>query len=183
MAQHRFILVPGVLDRDGSKTVATLVPRLKERGHEVTIIPLWMTGIITALLSKRLLGATIASLLPRSCVLIGHSHGCRLILEAVKRGASPKAIILVNPAVPSNYAWPKNLKNALVWYVPTDLVVLLSGLMPTWGWMGRVGWRDKRAWNLRVVWARSHTDAFSHASRLVDTSLLWLAILGRSWAK
>lgn len=138
-----FVLAHGFNVMDGGQqTTDKFVSPLRKDGHEVSEADYgWRF-----LLSVRLFNRSIARkyILPKvrpGSIGIGHSNGCALLSYAAEMGAPFNTVILINPALDSDYAFPKQVKNILVIYNEKDYWVKLAKLLPShrWGAQGRRG--------------------------------------------
>jgi hypothetical protein len=81
-------------------------------------------------------------------VLIAHSHGCNLAVEAVWRGHPAEMIVMINPALNADADVPSSVKRVLVYHWPRDLATTAAAWLPfhRWGNMGAVGYtgQDER---------------------------------------
>lgn len=73
---------------------------------------------------------------------LGHSDGCRKLLNAAWLRPVFKRLIFLNPALDRNAPIPPEVERIDVWHAPGDLTVTLSKalLFHAWGDMGSVGY-------------------------------------------
>lgn len=90
--------------------------------------------------------------------LVGHSNGCRVILEAMRLGLDARRIILFAPAAERWLALPgkaRGCESILVIYNPRDRAIRAGEMLPyhPFGSMGSEGYQgppDKRITNMEV---------------------------------
>lgn len=77
---------------------------------------------------------------------LGHSDGCRKLLEAAWLRPMFRRLIFINPALDADAAIPPEVRRIDVWHVPGDLAVTAAKylLWHPWGDMGAGGYRGNR---------------------------------------
>lgn len=94
--------------------------------------------------------------------VIAHSNGCAILVEAAKRGAIFKRVLLINPALPCDTIFPSTIGEVLVVYTKHDTptnaakwgnrIPFLCLLVPNaWGAMGKYGSNRVKANNEQGV--------------------------------
>lgn len=151
-------LVHGInVDDKGADTVLQVVPYIKDYSGVVNhhYGKLWLIG---ALFKNGGIAQDLADRSKkdrrngnRDLHAIGHSNGCAIIVEAIRRGAKFKSILLINPALNVDTVFPQGDYTITVIYTRHDRVVelaryvdglwLLGLLIPdVWGAMGSRGY-------------------------------------------
>lgn len=100
---------------------------------------------------------------------IGHSNGCLILHRAASDGAPFRHLILINPALDADIAFPPSVERIDVLHNSDDAVVSVGALLPfhRWGDMGRRGatWPD---WRVRNYDTRALFGASGHSAVFSD---------------
>jgi pimeloyl-ACP methyl ester carboxylesterase len=170
---RRAILIHGFNVRDeGNSTVGTLVPYLQAAGFHVKRPRYGWRGLLGVRYLNDTFSQLIADLSEPGDTLIGHSNGCAIAVQAVEKTEHEfDRLVLINPALDSDYLFPSNVRRIDVWHSPSDAPVRFAKLLPwhSWGDMGAVGYRglyDPRVRSFNKengfeVSSSSHSDVFA----------------------
>lgn len=136
-----YILCNGFNEDGDFKTIDNLVPCIPESDN----IQYADYGDFK-FLGVRFFNDNVASILagmanPDS-IGIGHSNGCAILTQACWLTDKIKTLVLINPALDNDTAFPATVENVLVYFNPYDDVVKASKFLAfhDWGDMGRVGY-------------------------------------------
>ena len=164
------ILVHGFNVWDGGeKTVGRLRPYCISKGVEYRMWRYGWTFLIGTLMGNPNRAAWLAKDCKPGDVGIGHSNGCALLWRACWVKAVFRTLILINPALDREVAFPAHLDTIHVLHDPGDLAVRLASWIPgvRWGEMGAYGYlgNDERVFNHRFDWdgdvsIDEHSDIF-----------------------
>ena len=110
----------------------------------------------------------------KSSVGVGHSNGCAILAEACKYTKNIKNLVLINPALDSDFVFPENIDKIIIYHNKNDEVVTCSKFIPwhVWGEMGRVGYTgsDHRVTNVetnKMFGVSGHSGVFDKSRDLV----------------
>ena len=161
-------LLHGFNVRDsGKSTTDQLIQPLQDNGHLTIDLDYGFWLLARVRLCNAPLAAVIARMAMPNCALIGHSNGCTIAWLAAQAGAPAERLILINPALDSNAAFPSLIGRIDVYYSPSDRPTWLAQWLPgnPWGAMGHTGYlgKDPRvtSHNLENILFRhvGHSDA------------------------
>lgn len=168
----RVILIHGFNVRDeGDRTVGALAPFLESAGFHVKRPRYGWRGLLGVRYLNETFSQLIADLSEPGDILIGHSNGCAIAVEAAEKSTHEFArLVLINPALDSDHLFPANIRRIDVWHSPSDGPVRFAKFLPwhSWGDMGAVGYRGLydprvRSYNKEngfKVSSDSHSDVF-----------------------
>lgn len=167
------ILVHGFNVKDeGEETIDTMTPYLIDDGYEVVNFDYDWTGVLRVRLCNGNLATALASMSKHliHVVAIGHSNGCAIIHEACQSvNHAIREVVYINPALNKNAELGKLVRQAHVWYSPSDKPVKVSRwlIKHSWGEMGATGYIgvDRRYKNYNKetgykICSASHSDVF-----------------------
>lgn len=155
----------------GAGTTDRLKPFLYAAGHEILDHDYGWFG----LLSVRFLNWTVAERVKKASrdgdIGVGHSNGCAILVEAARRGARLRGLVLINPALDRSTDFPDGLEWVHVYHNGGDEPVKASRwlIAHPWGDMGNVGYcgEDARVVNFSGDYLEprlsGHSDLFDHA--------------------
>jgi len=92
---------------------------------------------------------------PVRIIGLGHSDGCRKILNAAWIRPIFNRLIFINPALDSDAPMPPEVARVDVWHAPGDLAVTFAKCLAfhAWGDMGSIGYAgaSRRVWNHNAI--------------------------------
>ncbi|AIY65184.1 alpha/beta hydrolase [Pseudoalteromonas piratica] len=136
-------------------------------------------GLVGVVLFNHNLGQALKSQLkPGDCV-VAHSNGAAIAVRAAELGAQIDTLILINPALKSDYVFPKNIRKIVVYWTKHDKPVKISRAvrwltigMCKWGAMGATGYTGRK--DDRVTNFDMSNIIFGHSEALQPEQLkLW----------
>lgn len=157
-------LVHGFNSRKHAVWMESLADVIENEGLEVVMVNYGYTSLLNVHNRTQYASKDLAGIVKPGDVAIGHSNGCRLILDAVMRGAPLEHVLFINPALEPHVLIPFWVGRLDVFYAPNDQAVVwgkwlrrvnplrLFGWSSRWGEMGRVGYQgghhNAHNWNL-----------------------------------
>jgi hypothetical protein len=149
MSQLVFVHGFNVMD-GGADTTGKLAERLGHLGEPCQFRYGWL-GLLGVRLFVGRFARMLAGMVTHGAVGIGHSNGCLILHQAARNGAPFRHLILINPALDADIAFPMSVERIDVLHNSDDAVVSAGALLPfhDWGDMGRHGalWPDRRVRN------------------------------------
>lgn len=141
--RHLTFLVHGFNVPDkGADTILQTVPYLKDHSEVVNhhYGRLGLIGVYfkNGKIAEKLAQRSKRSRGRRSQFAVGHSNGCAIIVEAIRRGAKFKSILLINPALNVDTVFPPGDYTVTVIYTKHDKAVELARYVDGFwalGWM------------------------------------------------
>lgn len=172
MPKGRVILLHGFNVRDeGERTVGKLAPYFEAAGFAVKRPRYGWLGLLGVRALNGKFARLIADLSEPGDILVGHSNGCAIGVEAADLGATFTQLVLINPALDSDRRFPAQIERVHVWHSPSDGPVFAAKFLPwhAWGDMGAVGYRgiyDPRVTSYNKengypVSSSEHSDVFA----------------------
>jgi len=161
----------------GLSTVGTLFPLLKAQGHNPRFFAYGWVGLIGAWLGNGKRAKKLKNCTSDNDVLIGHSNGCAIIARALKKGANPKRIIFIHPALNKLWEPPDSFEGIIhVYHSERDRateVAKLTKWVPKsiWGDMGGSGAVSGHPAFI------NHDDGFRHSEGFEKNPELYLETL------
>lgn len=139
MSQLVFVHGFNVMD-GGAGTTGKLAERLGHLGEPCQFRYGWL-GLLGVRLFAGRFALMLSGMVSHGAVGIGHSNGCLILHRAAEDGAPFRHLILINPALDADVAFPPNVERIDVLHNSGDGVVSVSALLPfhDWGDMGRRG--------------------------------------------
>lgn len=178
-----FVLAHGFNVVDGGKgSTDKFVGPLCASGHEVSQADYGWTFLFTVrFFNKKIAREKVLPLVRPGSIGIGHSNGCALLAYAAEMGAPFSTVILINPALDSDYAFPAQVKNVLVIYNEKDFWIRLAKLLllHKWGAQGRKGFTGIDArytqYSSYKLWGvEGHSEVFKVFPKLYNLCLNYL---------
>ncbi len=139
----RVILLHGFnVTDEGCATVGKLAPYFERRGFAVKRPRYGWRGLLGVRFLNNTFGRLVADLSEPGDIVVGHSNGCAIAVKALEHGAIFDQLVLINPALDSDYEFPANVRRVHVWHSPSDAPVRFAKWLPwhSWGDMGAVGY-------------------------------------------
>jgi pimeloyl-ACP methyl ester carboxylesterase len=172
MNGRRVILLHGFNVRDdGDGTVGKLAPYFEGAGFRVKRPRYGWTFLLGVRYLNPRASRMIADLAEPGDIVVGHSNGCAIAVGAAEHGAPFSAMVLINPALDSDYRFPRQLERIHIWHSPSDAPVSWARFLPwhAWGDMGAVGYRgpfDPRVTSFNKengyrISSHAHSDVFA----------------------
>ncbi len=139
MSQLVFVHGFNVTD-GGAGTIGKLARRLGHLGESSQFRYGWL-GLLDVRLFDRRFAYMLSGMVSHGAVGIGHSNSCPILHRAASDGAPFRHLILINPALDADVAFPPSVERVDVLHNSDDTVVSLGSLLPFHGWgdMGRRG--------------------------------------------
>jgi len=155
----------------GANTIGRLHPYLP-----LTDINYGWTWRLRVRLCNDCISSAIVNVVDNGSIAIAHSNGCLIASKAAKLGAPFSKLILINPALDTDYEFPSGIP-VDVYYSPKDRATLLARFIPfsRWGAMGRYGYDGDNDNDNELVTnfnseelfgSVSHSDVFDSAQKL-----------------
>lgn len=167
MSQLVFVHGFNVTD-GGAGTTGKLARRLEHLGESAQFRYGWL-GLLGVRLFDGRFARMLAGMVTHGAVGIGHSNGCLILHRAASDGAPFRHLILINPALDADVAFPPSVERVDVLHNSDDTVVSVGSLLPFHGWgdMGRRGatWPD---WRVRNYDTRALFGASGHSAVFSD---------------
>lgn len=138
----RVILLHGFnVTDEGCATVGKLAPYFEEAGFVVKRPRYGWRGLLGVRFLNNTFGRLVADLSEPGDIVVGHSNGCAIAANALGHGAIFDQLVLINPALDSDYEFPETVRKIHVWHSPSDAPVRFAKFLPwhAWGDMGAVG--------------------------------------------
>jgi hypothetical protein len=189
----------GFNTKNGDKTVNRFIPTFEAAGFHCAAFTYGWTGLLGARLNAWKTSRQIAALTGaydfggEGEVAIAHSHGCKLVTDALFLGATFREVVFIDAALDVDTVWPKKgqlgsqLERINVLHVPGDLAVEAAALIPfsPWGRLGSRGYtapssgvRDNRVknWNAsKMTDDPKYFKGIRKHSRLFNDPEYWAA--------
>ncbi len=191
MPNPRVILLHGFNVRDeGERTVGKLAPYFAAAGFAVKRPRYGWLGLLGVRALNGKFARLIADLSEPGDILVGHSNGCAIGAEAADLGAQFSQLVLINPALDSDRAFPVSeyLRAIHVWHSPSDSPVWAAKFLPwhSWGDMGAVGYNGRTDIRVRnynkesgyQVSSSEHSDVFAPGKLEFFAPLIVAAVTG-----
>jgi len=140
----RVILLHGFnVSDEGERTVGRLQPYFEQAGYVVRRPRYGWLGLLGVRVLNKRFARLLADLAEPGDVVVGHSNGCAIAVEAADLGAPFSQLVLINPALDSDRVFAPQIQRVHIWYSPSDTPVAFARLLPwhAWGDMGAVGYR------------------------------------------
>jgi hypothetical protein len=133
---------------EGVSLVEGLIPFLSEWGVKYPDYG-YVLGIETRIINPIIVGTLQAYVEPGD-ILIGHSNGCAIAYDLMRRGTPVAGAIFINAALESNIARPAGCPWIVVYSNKGDTITEAAQIGarlgitdPVWGEMGHVGYTGK----------------------------------------
>ena len=153
------ILIHGIHNETTEKTIGKIAKYLNDVAH---FNYGWHSFISVAWKNKQEAKKLARALIENECANVwGHSNGCAIAVEAARQGGIIKNLVLINPALKINTAFPANIGNIIVIHTKHDKATKAARIFNSipfvglfvinaWGAMGTRGYKgdDDRVINL-----------------------------------
>lgn len=168
----RAILLHGFnVSDEGEGSIGRLTPYLERDGWHVKRPRYGWLGLLGVRLMNTRFARLIADMAEPGDVVLAHSNGAAIAVEAAELGAPFAELVLINPALDSDREFPEQLNQITIWHSPSDSPLWISKFLPwhAWGDMGAVGYRgpyDVRVMSINKengfpVSSKEHSDVFA----------------------
>ena len=126
----------------GRNSVGRLGPGFVRAGFDFKVFKYGWRGVFGAWLLNDNTARDLVKASDEDTVLIGHSNGCPIILEALKRGCKARHVVFFNPALDNDVPIPEHVFRLHVFYTHFDIPTRISRFIPghAWGMMGATGY-------------------------------------------
>ena len=141
----------------GAATIDNVEPYLRSADFNPVHFDYGHLGLLGVVLFNKNLAQTLKSQIKVDDCVIAHSNGAAIAVRAAEQGAFIDTLILINPALKSDYQFPKSIRKVVVYWTKHDKPVKISRLVRWatlglcyWGAMGATGYtgpKDKRVIN------------------------------------
>lgn len=132
---------------EGVSLVEGLIPYLNKEGFEVSYPDYgYVYGLETRIVNPIIVGTLQPYVGPHD-ILIGHSNGCAIAYDLMRRGSAVAGAIFINAALEQNIVRPPGCPWIHIYYNPGDEITeaaqvaqRLGIVDPAWGEMGHAGY-------------------------------------------
>ncbi|WP_290652354.1 hypothetical protein, partial [Aquisalimonas sp.] len=162
-------LIPGIRALDPLNTMGVLRDVLRACGHQAELVCYgYALGPLTNTIATN---AVLAATQPGD-TLVGYGSGALAAVQAAECGARPRVLVLVNPMLNAQHAFPAGIEQIIVCYAedegahPWARVWRYTSRLVPWRWrkprwwdaMGRNGYlgHDARVINVNITGAGHH---------------------------
>lgn len=178
--KKRVILIHGFNVKDeGTESIDRLIPILELNNYEVIQFDYGYLELIMVRFRTNFISKMLKQIVQPGDHIIGHSHGCAIIANAMAQGAKFNNVIFIHPALDSNWEIPfyDSAKKITVFYSPKDIATwfaqllrLLSplrlfGLKHFWGNMGSVGPKSLSTKFVKINDKLGHSGIFKNVDK------------------
>lgn len=164
-------LIAGIRPLDPLNTMGVLRDVLRACGHQAELV---CYGYAFVPLTNTIATNAVLAATQPGDMLVGYGNGALAAVQAAECGARPSVLVLVNPVLNAEHAFPAGIEQIIVCYTEDEgalpwarLRRYTSRLLPWrwrkphwWGAMGRYGYlgNDPRVININITGAGHHGD-------------------------